>query len=210
MYKSFYIKKWKPNSFSKNDNNILKKNNSNFNNKKIIENKKLLEEEIYNKGFLEGKKIGHRIELKKNNFYRKKKKIEIKKIKNLFLSLQKSIKSIDSYVSIKIVKIFFNIIKDNNKIFNNNGTRKLIKNVKKYLCKECIFLNNLTFKINPKDSKIFKKEIVNFLNFKNWVLVKDNNISKGECEIVSPEINVNFTNVDNWNSLYRIFLLEKN
>ncbi|WP_343154830.1 FliH/SctL family protein [Buchnera aphidicola (Pseudoregma panicola)] len=214
MHKLFYIKKWKKwnaNSFSKNnDKNFFKKNDKSFDNKIVKKKKKLEKEKIYNIGFKKGKEIRCKKEFKKKYLHNKKNKLEIKKIKSLFLSFKKSIKSIDSYISVKIVKIFFNIVKKNNKIFNNGKTKKLIKKVKKYLFKECIFLNNLTFKINPKDSKLVKKNIINFLKFKNWMLIEDSNISVGECEIVSPEINVNFTNTDNWDNLYRIFFLEKN
>ncbi|BGI51295.1 MAG: hypothetical protein BucCj_0510 [Buchnera aphidicola (Ceratovacuna japonica)] len=216
MHEISYIKKWKkwaPRSFCKNRNfnNILKKKNKNINDNNVSKEKMLFNiKEIYNEGFLKGKKIGHKIEHKKFYIYKKKKKLEIKKIKSLFLSLKKSIKSIDSYMSIKIVKIFFNIIKRNSKIFNNISTKKLIKDVKKYLYKECSFLHNLTFKFNPIDLKLIKKKFIKFFKFKNWILISDKNVSKGECQIISPEININFTNTDNWNNLYRIFLLEKN
>ncbi|WP_343191877.1 FliH/SctL family protein [Buchnera aphidicola] len=222
MYKLSYKKKmekwkkWNPDYLCLNKNDFKnvknKKNNIKDNMSKslhkddLVENKILEENKIaYKKGFFEGKIVGNKLGSEKFFLYKKCLKKEKIKFKNLFFNLKKSIKSINTYVAFKMIKILFNILKKNNRFFKNKNYKKIIYDVKKCLNKEYNFLNNLNFKFNPKDFKFIKKKFLNFFKFRKWILIPDEKISIGECEIFSSEININFTSLDNLNHLYRAF-----
>ncbi|WP_343189137.1 FliH/SctL family protein [Buchnera aphidicola (Chaitoregma tattakana)] len=215
MYKllnSKQWKKWNADSINTEKNNTIvkKKNVTDLSRNSYLESERLIIEKIsYDKGFKSGKKVGYDLGYKQFNLFKKEINDSKKKIEKIFLNLSKSIESIDSYVSIKIVKVLFSVLKRNNKFFSNN-TNRLIQIVKKSLRKELFFLKNLNFLVNPTDFSIIKKSFRNCFKFNNWTLISDNKIASGECKIFSSEMNIDFTNSDTWDNLYRIFLFEKN
>ncbi|WP_343188265.1 FliH/SctL family protein [Buchnera aphidicola (Ceratoglyphina bambusae)] len=216
MIKLFYNNewiKWNPKDcFSDNKKNSINKIKVKTEKEsKILKNNFLLKRKnIYNKAFLKGKEEGYKLGIKKYILFKKNNKKKNKKIDKLFYNLKKSINSIDSYISIRLVKALFSILKNNNNVIIKKKSKNLITKVKKYLYKEFMFLNNFNFIVNPKDINIVKKHFKIFFKYKNWTLISNNNVCRGEFKIYSPEINVNFTNSDCWNHLYRIFLVEKN
>jgi len=216
-------KKWNPKEISNTDTKKINKNKKPSTEKKLFKDsifkknlKKInkpfdeLSKTNYDRGFKDGKILGHQLAHKELSEIIKKKKKGLEQLNSLLKSLYSSISILDSKISSHVVHTILKIVKKilgKNPSLNNNSMIKKIKYAIRTELQEYI---NLRFYINIHEADFIKKHFKSYIKNYKWEIISNENISIGECKIVHKKGSILISAKKSWKELQKNLSLKEN